>query len=607
MPFIGQDWRSPGEAWVKTESLGWQRMKLIESQLHPGCSQNPACSWPPRTEFGQHMATNCNLHDHELREINSSPGSSDSGRGNSVSPSPSCSPEKSNRHLFPLAISSPYGRYSCCPHQFDANGQQSKFCDIHLTGAGKHTDPNSSCDSSNVRVGYDDYERTTPNIFISSNNQPSINVLNKIDKETNSLSERNTNIELSKSIREPSSNKSNCQSSQVNSSPSIKETIHNIDDKQTESHRSNSCCSCHQGSSNLPNNVEPQARTAPYCPISVRTREVAIYNTISEALYRLDFCNAVHDIRRFNYICKLLHLLITQSLTSLSGCATKVLFTILEQIACEVSNNKRNIHVLKNLLRELKETIQKYYCWGRPIGSSQLWQQHFDTIERISQMVDGIELTPPKSENGKNGVTFSELPVEMVREILLRLNDHRDLVNAARASPIMQSMINSQYIWRRLCKYHFTEHQVKMVLEDYKISLNRKNLSNGTKYARLESGEAKISNIKFTDKSKAINKLDSQRTSENQKVKESDNKSSLSYVTKTIKIFDKEGSSATLGSGEFPASKPDMDKRARHVKVGQHNNRPNQRSNRAPNERQSKAAKPSHEIDWEQVFHQLRK
>lgn len=38
--------------------------------------------------------------------------------------------------------------------------------------------------------------------------------------------------------------------------------------------------------------------------------------------------------------------------------------------------------------------IQKYYCWGRPIGSSLLWQQHFDTIERISQIVDGIELSP---------------------------------------------------------------------------------------------------------------------------------------------------------------------------------------------------------------------
>lgn len=54
--------------------------------------------------------------------------------------------------------------------------------------------------------------------------------------------------------------------------------------------------------------------------------------------------------------------------------------------------------MIRNLLAELKQTIQKYYCWGRPIGSSRLWQQHFETIERISQIVDEIELAPVSSE-----------------------------------------------------------------------------------------------------------------------------------------------------------------------------------------------------------------
>lgn len=78
----------------------------------------------------------------------------------------------------------------------------------------------------------------------------------------------------------------------------------------------------------------PPANQAPFCQITLKsTREVAGYNTISEAFYRLDFCSAIRDIRRFNYVCKLLHLLINQSLTTLSGCATKVLFVMLEQLA----------------------------------------------------------------------------------------------------------------------------------------------------------------------------------------------------------------------------------------------------------------------------------
>lgn len=50
-------------------------------------------------------------------------------------------------------------------------------------------------------------------------------------------------------------------------------------------------------------------------------------------MHQLDFCNAIRDIRRFAYVSKLLHLLITQNLTSLSGNATKALFWMLEEIA----------------------------------------------------------------------------------------------------------------------------------------------------------------------------------------------------------------------------------------------------------------------------------
>jgi len=82
------------------------------------------------------------------------------------------------------------------------------------------------------------------------------------------------------------------------------------------------------------NRNESLFKRQPYCRITLKsTKEVAGFNTISEAFYRLDFCNAIRDIRRFNYICKLLHLLITQNLTSLSGCATKFLFTLLEEVA----------------------------------------------------------------------------------------------------------------------------------------------------------------------------------------------------------------------------------------------------------------------------------
>lgn len=80
--------------------------------------------------------------------------------------------------------------------------------------------------------------------------------------------------------------------------------------------------------------MESELQGQPYCRITLNpTKEVAGSNIISDAFYKLDFCNAIRDIRRFAYVSKLLHLLITQNLTSLSGNATKALFWMLEEIA----------------------------------------------------------------------------------------------------------------------------------------------------------------------------------------------------------------------------------------------------------------------------------
>lgn len=46
------------------------------------------------------------------------------------------------------------------------------------------------------------------------------------------------------------------------------------------------------------------------------------------------------------------------------------------------------------LLRDVQKIMRKYYCWGRPIGSTILWGQHLQTIENICQIVKNIEIKP---------------------------------------------------------------------------------------------------------------------------------------------------------------------------------------------------------------------
>lgn len=673
MPFMGKDWRSPGEAWVKTETLGWQRMKIIESQLHPGCHQSPACSWPPKSEFGSHMANNCSTRvNQEFRDsLSSGSGSddnnssSDSSRASSQSPSPASSPEKNlqrhtyhhnhhHHHLHPITISSPYGKYSCCVHNIETAGSNSNYyptkdkdilqqnaqsmsrslskelitIDDNNTGHNRHSKGDDSQPKMRYNNSVSDF-RTTP---IANNNNDKSQIYNNSETSTSQNSDKtiasNNNINnqnkpiLMKNgvkIHDTELPDSFENSKLMYSITNENNNRYSEQFSQTSMGNNNNICCCNNNNNNNINGPcnmkQPYVKTAPHCRISVRTREVAMYNTISEAFYRLDFCNAIHDIRRFNYICKLLHLLITQNLTSLSGCATKVLFTMLEQVAWEVSNNKRNIHILKNLLNELKKMIKKYYCWGRPIGSSLLWQQHFHTIERISQIVDGIELSPPKSDN--NDLTFNDLPVEMIREILLRLNDYRDLINSAQASPVMRTMIDGQYIWHKLCKYHFTEQQLKLAIEHNNLFTKRGNVR-GLKYARTASADGKTSfrnpvMYKTTKEQLELTKgrrcSRSSSTSSSSKDSTNVDDSNTSYVTRAIKIFDKQGGSTTLGSTKIKKTTPEQ--RVTSIEKQNNNNNNQQLYNKSQQEVRPQVNNStnhtSHEIDWERIFHQLRK
>lgn len=201
----------------------------------------------------------------------------------------------------------------------------------------------------------------------------------------------------------------------------------------------------------------------PHCQITLKnTKEVIGFNNISEAIQKLDFRNAVHDIRRFNYICKLLHLLITQNLTTLSGRATQILFTVLEEVACQVASNQQNLHILHMLLNDLKRIIRKYYCWGRPLGSTLLWEQHLKTIDRICQFARGIEIKEP-IEDGTH--RLSDMPSGILREILLKLSDYKDLMNSAQACDDMKFLIDEQYIWKELCKFHFSEEKITIYFD----------------------------------------------------------------------------------------------------------------------------------------------
>ncbi|CAG9560925.1 unnamed protein product [Danaus chrysippus] len=211
------------------------------------------------------------------------------------------------------------------------------------------------------------------------------------------------------------------------------------------------------------------ARVPPHCHITIKcTREIAGFNGLSEAVRRLDFSSAVRDVRRFNYICALLELLLGgQKLTNLPGAAQKLLLSMLEQLAVQVARSKQNLNALRALLTALAalREAERRACWGRPLGSRALWGHHRHAIERIYHIADGIAIQEPGPEVVPK---LHDLPEECIREILLRISDHRDLEAASSAWPVMASLCSEQQLWRELVNFHFTQQQIDSVNKDEK-------------------------------------------------------------------------------------------------------------------------------------------
>lgn len=206
----------------------------------------------------------------------------------------------------------------------------------------------------------------------------------------------------------------------------------------------------------------------PYCPITVRnTREVAGFNALAESLLRLDFVNAVRDIRRFHYVSQLMYLLFAHDkLSQLPGSAQKILFRMLEEMADTVYRSNANEHVFRKLMDELQTTMTIYRVWGSHLGSTQLFRQHIESRRRITEFVERMQVEYKQDLATPSGPGLVNcLPEECIREILLRLSDPSDLDRASNTCTTMKSVASEKRVWRELVQTHFTKMQVEYVLQ----------------------------------------------------------------------------------------------------------------------------------------------
>ncbi|XP_050311898.1 F-box only protein 25 isoform X2 [Anthonomus grandis grandis] len=210
--------------------------------------------------------------------------------------------------------------------------------------------------------------------------------------------------------------------------------------------------------------VQASSSHQPYCQVTFKsTKEIAGFNELDEAVKRLDFRSAVRDVRRFNYVCALLDHLIGQQMTGMSGCAQKALLAMLEEVARYATTSQHNPRGFRRLLNKLRalSAAERSACWGAPLGSQLLWHQNTLKINRILNMGSEFQIEEPHPDSYPK---LLGLPEECLREIILRLSDHRDLTAGAQSCEQIGAIVNEQRVWRELTKFHFDQRQIELAM-----------------------------------------------------------------------------------------------------------------------------------------------
>uniref|UniRef100_A0A8B9WAD6 F-box only protein 25 n=1 Tax=Bos mutus grunniens TaxID=30521 RepID=A0A8B9WAD6_BOSMU len=188
------------------------------------------------------------------------------------------------------------------------------------------------------------------------------------------------------------------------------------------------------------------------------TRERHGYCTLGEAFNRLDFSSAIQDIRRFNYVVRLLQLIAKSQLTSLSGVAQKNYFNILDKIVQKVLGDHQNPRLIKDLLQDLSSTLCILIRGvGKSVlvGNINIWICRLETVLRWQQQLQNLQMT----EQVDSGLTLSDLPVHMLSNILYRFSDGWDIVTLGQVTPTLSALSEDRQLWKKLCQYHFGEKQ----------------------------------------------------------------------------------------------------------------------------------------------------
>ncbi|KAI6233072.1 F-box domain-containing protein [Aphelenchoides fujianensis] len=188
----------------------------------------------------------------------------------------------------------------------------------------------------------------------------------------------------------------------------------------------------------------------PHCFVKQnRSKEFIGCTSMSEAFHRLDLARAVHDLRRFNYVCKVVQIVTGKLQKSERKCA---------QAPLRHHSNDRiehDVHVstARDLVERFAEGLE-----GHVYGSPSLANRE---MNMASNLVDLIQTTKTLFDSSEESTTFLDLPMELLAEILKRLPDHVSILECAKADETLNALVTHESrLWKSLARCHFTQEQI---------------------------------------------------------------------------------------------------------------------------------------------------
>ncbi|XP_030839040.1 F-box only protein 32 isoform X1 [Strongylocentrotus purpuratus] len=193
-------------------------------------------------------------------------------------------------------------------------------------------------------------------------------------------------------------------------------------------------------------------------------RERSQYITVGEILLKLDFCSALHQLSRFQYVCRFLELVIQNHYSSLSGSALKCLFGIVEEAVNVAMETKYNVNQVRSIIKTLIKALQlhtKSY-----IGGKAGWNCHYHIAHVWLNQLNNIQYEE-RQDDGKPALT--DLPEECLTQILKKMQDHCDITHTGEANKLLHGLSSEWKLWRDFCRFHFSKEHLAPAIPKNKL------------------------------------------------------------------------------------------------------------------------------------------